>query len=203
MRHLLTVIIVFVISTIIYLTVDWNSLNLSLSNHSETDKHADNLFETDLTVNDDIDIAENAELWLDTIMSAKGHSFGYSGDVSMWGGWYYDSVFVGDDIMLQYDSVAPSTLKLNLFTRDLIVDLGDDQALDKIKNFMNPIDGFMRYQKSYEKCLDSVMDETYGLIKYMGGFSFTADYADSCLEHADVISRFICYLSSVSENEKP
>lgn len=146
--------------------------------------------------------AEEAKnLWIDTVMSAKGHAFGYSGDITEWGGWYFDTIPVGDDQMLRYDSIAPATLKLSLITRELLVDLGDPEAPEKIIDFMKPIDGFMRFQKSYEETLDSVFDEEYGLFKCTGYFSYTADYADSCIINSDRINRFICELSGVSQSE--
>lgn len=102
------------------------------------------------------------ELWVDTVAYANGHSFGYSGDVTEWGGWYFDTIPVGDDIMLSYDSVGPSSVKLGLVTRELIVDLNDSDSPDKIKQFLNPLAGFRRFQNDYEEVLDSVVDEEYG-----------------------------------------
>lgn len=117
-------------------------------------------------------------------------------------GWYLDTVYVGDDNMLCVDSVGPSTLRLSLVTREIIVDLGDSDATTKIINFMNPIDGFTRFRKNYEQFIDSILDEEYGLIKYMGEFSFEADYADSYYEKAEKINHFICKLTETSETEK-
>lgn len=145
--------------------------------------------------------AEGVNMWIDTIMCAKGHAFGYSGDVTEWRGWYMDTVLVGDDIMLRYDSVGPSTLRLSLVTRELLVDLGNPEALEKIRDFMKPIDGFKRFKKGYEECLDSVVEE-YGTIKNMGSFSFEVDYPDSCMTNAVKINRLICELTGLSENEK-
>lgn len=99
-------------------------------------------------------------------MYAKDHSFGYSGDVSIWGGWYFDTICVSYDQMLSYDSVGPSTLKPSLVTRNLLVDIGEPDALEKIRNFMMPVDGFRRFRKNYEKCLDSVYDEEFVYYKY-------------------------------------
>ena len=199
MKHLFTVIILSVIALVVYAIVDWDSINLSLSipsgenaafcNQSNIDTYFENPPEDD-------------KLWIDTVMFAKGHAFGYSGDISIWGGWYYDTICVGDDRMLTYDSVGPSTLKLSLVTKSLIVDLGDSDASAKIRNFMLPIDGFRRFKNNYEQCLDSVTDEEYGTWEYMGEFSFTVDYPDSSMENAGKINRFICELSGISENEK-
>lgn len=146
-------------------------------------------------------------LWTDTIMFADGHYFGYSGDVSMWGGWLFDTMPVGDDQMLRYDSVGPSTLKLSLVTRDLVIDLRDPDAAAKIKAFMQPVDGFKRFNKSYEKCLDTIVFEETSLferdtMKYMGKFIFTVDYPDSCIGNKEIINRFICELTGISESEK-
>lgn len=149
----------------------------------------------------DTNIPYEEKIWIDTVIYADGHSFGYSGDVSMWGGWYFDTIFVGDDRMLSYDSVGPATLKLSLITRDILVDLGKQDTPQKIRNFMQPIDGFARFRKRYEQCLDSVVDEEYGVIKYMGEFSFETDYPDSCNENAEKINRFICELTLNSEIE--
>lgn len=175
--------------------VDWNSFDSSRflqptgssSNNEESD--------------------EAESLWTDTIMFAGGHSFGYSGDVSMWGGWLFDSMPVGDDQMLRYDSVGPSTLKFSLVTRNLVIDLRDPDAAAKIKAFMQPIDGFKRFNKSYEKCLDTIVFEETSLferdtMKYMGKFNFTVDYPDSCIGNKETINRFICELTGISESEK-
>ena len=134
------------------------------------------------------------QLWIDTIMFVKGHSFGYSGDVSDWDGWYYDTVRVGDDRMLTYDSVGPSTLRLNLVTRSITVDLGSKDAAGEIKNFLKPIDGFKRYERRYTVVIDSVFDEDYGMLKSWGEISFTADYADTCNANAGKINRFMVEL---------
>ena len=150
MRKFIFIIIGTFLALAILSFIDWNSFDSSRflqptgssSNNEETD--------------------ETESLWTDTIMFAGGHSFGYSGDVSMWGGWLFDSMPVGDDQMLRYDSIGPSTLKLSLVTRDLVIDLRDPYAAAKIKAFMRPIDGFKRFNKSYEKCLDTIVfEETY------------------------------------------
>lgn len=191
MKHLLTLILTSVVVFIIYASVDWESIDLSLPALKEV---------SNATPDNDSD--DDEKLWIDTIMYAEGHSFGYSGDVSMWGGWYFDTIFVGDDQMLQFDSIAPSKLKLSLITRELFVDLGDHDAANKIRAFMNPLEGFHRFQQKYEECLDSVTDEEYGIWKYMGEFSFTVDYPDSSKVNANKINQFICELTGISENEK-
>lgn len=155
--------------------------------------------------NEEPDEAES--LWTDTIMFVGGHSFRYSGDVSMWGEWLFDTMPVGDDQMLRYDSVGPSTLKLSLVTRNLVIDLGDPDAAAKIKAFMQPIEGFKRFNKSYEKCLDTIVFEKTSLferdtMKYTGKFNFTVDYPDSCFGNKETINRFICELTGISESEK-
>lgn len=177
------------------MTVDWRDIDFSLSfptfaesSHEEQEE----LFQ----------YYESAvELWVDTILNSNGHSFGFCGDVTEWGGWYFDTIPVGDDIMLNYDSIGPSSVKLNLVTRDLIVDLTDSDASDKIRKFLNPISGFKRFQNSYEVVLDSVVDEKYGTMRCYGYFTFTADYVDTCHENAAKINRFICDLTGISKAE--
>jgi len=191
MRKLLLVIIAAVIAIAVFMNVNWRDFDLSLSIPSFAST----------SVNDETDSEENDELWTDTIMCAGGHAFGYRGDISMWGGWYFDTIPVGDDRMLCCDSVGPSTLRLSLVTRQLIVDLGSPDAADKIREFLNPIDGFKRFQQEYEVCLDSLEDEEYGTMKCMGLVSIVADYADSDNDNADKLNRFICDLTDVSKNE--
>lgn len=196
MKHLLTFILVSVISIVIYASVDWESIDLSLPTLSEAKKDTTVSFiEGDSAEVDD-------KLWIDTIMYANGHAFGYGGDISMWDGWYLDTIFVGDDRMLQIDSVGLSTLKLNLVTRELIVDLGEKDVADKIRIFLNPINGFHRFQERYEECLYSETDEEYGAWEYMGSFNCIIDYPDSSFVNARKINRFICDLTGISENEK-
>lgn len=74
MRKFIFIIIGAFLALAIVSFVDWNSFASfrflqptgSSSNNEEPD--------------------EAESLWTDTIMFAGGHSFGYSGDVSMWGG---------------------------------------------------------------------------------------------------------------------
>ena len=199
MKHLFTAMIVSVLVLVVYASVDWSNLDLSLSTSPEETAIVSSQSYNDTSSEDSV---ENDRLWIDTVMYAKGHAFGYSGDISMWGGWYLDTIFVSDDNMLRYDSVGPSTLKLSLITRELLVDLGDEDVADKIITFLNPINGFQRFQQNYAECLDSVTDEEYGTWKYLGEFSFTVDYPDSNMDNAGKINRFICELSGISENEK-
>lgn len=193
MRHLLTTALCAIVAIAIYMNVDWSNLDFSLSMPTFASTTAEHESER---LEDEYD-----DLWMDTVMFVKGHSFGYSGDVSMWDGWYFDSIPVGNDNMLSYDSVGPSTLKLSLVTRTITVDMGDSNASDKIKNFMNPISGFKRCQKSYEAVLDSFMTEKYGTFKCMGYFSACIDYADSSLYNSGLINRFICDLTGISKIE--
>jgi len=199
MKHLLTFMIISAIVTVVYVSVDWDSIDLSLSSLSSEsagdESEQDSSFEK-------ADYEEDDNFWIDTVMYAKGHAFGYRGDVTMWGGWYLDTVFVGDDNMLRYDSVGPSTLKLSLVTRDLIVDFGDKNVADKIRAFLSPISGFRRFQHNYEECLDSMTDEEYGTHRYIGELSFTVDYPDSGRENAAKINHFIGELTGISEIEK-
>lgn len=195
MRKFIFILIGAFLALTILSFVDWNSVGSSLS-----------LQPTGCSSNNE-EPDEAESLWTDTIMFAGGHSFGYSGDVSMWGGWLYDTIPVGDDQMLRYDSVGPSTLKLSLVTRDLVIDLRDPDAAAKIKAFMQPVDGFKRFNKSYEKCLDTIVFEETSLferdtMKYMGKFNFTVDYPDSCIGNKETINRFICELTGISESEK-
>ncbi len=202
MKYLLTIMIGSIIAIAIFITIDWKDLDLSLSFPSVADITSAQKTVTDTVSDDHSELEEDIKLWIDTVMYAKGHAFGYSGDLSIWGGWYLDTVCVGNDQMLTYDSVGPSTLKLSLVTREIIVDLDDSDVINKIKNFMNPIDGFKRFNKRYEECLDSLYYEGYGYDEYMGGFSFEADYPDSCNENVGKINRFICELTGISETEK-
>ena len=115
--------------------------------------------------------------YIDTVMYAKGHTFDSRGDITCWQGWYFDSVCVGNDLMLTYDSVGPSKLRLSLVTRDLSVDLGDPDAAAKIKALMQPLDGFTRFERRYEQCLDSATEEDHAPMeyRYMAYFTFVAD----------------------------
>ena len=202
MKHFPTVIIGSVIAITIFMMLAWDNMDLSLSVQSAANTTYNQLSHLDTSSPDQTELEEEDELWFDTVMYAKGHAFGYSGDVSIWGGWYIDTVCVGNDNMLQYDSVGPSKLKLSLVTRELIVDLGDSEVICKIKDFMKPIDGFKRFNKRYEECLDSLYYEGYGFAEYMGGFSFEVDYPDTCIDNASQINRFICDLTGLSESEK-
>lgn len=194
MRHLLTVIIGTIVFIALFIAVDWRDIDLSLSMPSLATESRPSQHDED----DDEEYVQ--KLWIDTIMYASGHSFGYEGDVTMWGGWYFDTIPVGEDIMLSYDSVGPSSLRLSLVTRDIIVDLGDPKALDKIKDFLSPLKGFKRFNQDYEETLDSIVDEEYTLT-CTGYYSFTADYADSCTQNAAVINKFLCDLTGISKSE--
>lgn len=188
MRHLLVVIISVLIAIGLSLAVDWGSFHMpSFKDDPSSTEY--NKFE---------DYSER--LWIDTIMYAKGHAFGYSGDVSMWDGWYFDSIPIGNDIMLTCDSIGPSLLTLSLVTRQETIDMGDSDAPEKIREFMQPITGFKRFHKNYEEILDSFTDE-YGTFTCTGYFSSCIDYADSCTLNSDLINRFICSLSDISKAE--
>lgn len=141
--------------------------------------------------------ADSDRPYIDTIMCTRGHAFGYSGDITVWDGWYLDSVKVGDDLMLEYDSVGPSALRLSLVTRDITVDLSSDNAAKAIRDFLGPIEGFRRYQKKYEVCIDSVVDEKYGLLKCTAYYSFTADYAEPGTANASALNKFMCDLTYI------
>lgn len=148
------------------------------------------------------DLEEDHYLSFNIILSAKGHDFGYKGENSDWGGWYLDTICIGYDNILKCDSVNPSTLKFNLVTRELLVDLGDSAALEKIRAFMGPLEGFKRYRKQYEVCLATTITEDNYIDKYPGYFTFEADYPESNNVNADKINGFICELAEQSELEK-
>lgn len=197
MRKFIFIIIGAVATMAIFSFTDWNIFGSSLSLHPIASASSD----------EGTDDTEYEGLWIDTIMYTGGHAFGYSGDVSMWGGWYFDTIHVGDDLMLTYDSVGPSTLKLSLVTRELILDLRDSEAAANIRAFMQPIKGFLRFQRNYEKCLDTIVFEETTLferdtMEYMGEFTFTVDFPDSYIENREAINRFICNLTGISESEK-
>lgn len=154
----------------------------------------ESLTDTSSPYNATLSEAESDVLWLDTVMYAKGHAFGYSGDVSEWDGWYFDTIKVGDDRMLSCDSIGPSILRLDLVTRQTTVDLGSPNAAGQIRRFLNPIAGFKRFHKKYELCIDSVFDEEYGMMRCWGEISYLADYADTCRPDADNINRFMISL---------
>lgn len=178
------------IAVVVYIIVDWSNANFSIVAPSSATT-------TKSTTDEDSKINK---LRIDTIMYAGGHSFGYEGDISMWGGWYFDTVRVGDDRFLRYDSVAPTSLRLDLITRTTIVNLAAPNAQTQIEEFLAPVEGFQRFQKHYEVCLDSVVDKEYGLLKCMGYFSFTSDYPDSCMENVAKINRYICDLAGVAQD---
>lgn len=176
------------------MVVDWKDIDFSLATKSFA-------AETTEQQTEDDDSEVYNKFWIDTVMYAAGHSFGYDGDASMWGGWYFDTIPVGDDIMLNYDSVGPSSLRLTLVTRDLVVDLGDPEAAEKIRNFLSPLNGFKRFQEDYEEEMDSIVTDEY-VSKCTGYYSFTADYADSGTPNAGLINKFICDLTRISKSEK-
>ena len=89
MKHFPTVIIGSVIAIAIYMTLAWDSIDLSLSVQSAAKTTYNKLSPPDTSSADqtELELEEDDELWFDTVMYAKGHSFGYCGDVAMWGGW--------------------------------------------------------------------------------------------------------------------
>lgn len=182
MKRVLSVFFGFTIALFFFMTVYAKDCDATLS-----DEKSELKVDTDLRV--------------DTVMYAKGHAFGYSGDISMWGGWYLDTVCIGYDNMLQYKTVGPSTLKLSFVTRELTVDLGDADVVEKIQRFMEPIDGFKRFRKRYSESIDSIYYEDEGYYSFIGGFSFEVDYPDNCNENYGKINRFICELANISETE--
>lgn len=135
----------------------WNSTDLSLSSISGDDKNYDEQLNICNTFVEIEESEESVKLWVETIMCANGHAFGYRGMFQC--GVDGITIFVGDDNILQYDSEVPSTLKLSLVTRELIVDLGEKDLADKIRIFLNPIKGFYRFKESSEECLYPETDE--------------------------------------------
>lgn len=86
MKYFPTVIIGSVIVIAIFMAWAWDSMNLSLSVQSTANTTYNKLSPPDISSADQTELEENDKLLIDTIMHAKGHSFGYCGDVSMWGG---------------------------------------------------------------------------------------------------------------------
>lgn len=75
MRHLLTAIFVSIIAIVLFMEVDWRAVDFNLSLPTLADTSHDEPAQYD----------ESAEeLCVDTVASANGHSFGYSGDVTEW-----------------------------------------------------------------------------------------------------------------------
>ena len=122
-----------------------------------------------------VDYMSDDYFYIDTVMYAKGHTFGSRGDITCWQGWYFDSVCVGNDLMLTYDSVGPSKLRR-----------------------------VPRFERRYEQCLDSATEEEHAPMeyRYMAYFTFVADCPDSAVAGREKINRFICDLTGVSEIEK-
>lgn len=202
MQHLRNLVLATVMAIAVGLSLDWKDLNISLSFLSTAATTSGHNSLPDIGCLDLSEEEEDVDWWLDTVMYAKGHAFFYRGDLSSGGRWYLDTVCVGNDLMLTYDSIGPSSLKLSLVTREIIVDLEDPYVVDKIKKFMNPIDGFNRFGKRYEECLDVVSYEGEGSNEYMGRFFFEADYLDNSNQNFGKICRFISELAGTSENEK-
>ena len=201
MRNILFVIGGVIIAVTVFVNIKWHSDGSMLPIQPAEDGYAAN---TTLSVIEQENASESAskKLWIDTIMFARGHSFGYSGDISDWDGWYYDTVRVGEDFMLRYDRVGPFTLRLNLITRQTTVDLGSPDAAGRIKSFLSPIAGFKRFHKKYIVSLDSVYDEDYGMMRSWGEISFLADYADTSEPNADKINRYMVELVCKTCNTK-
>lgn len=193
MRHLLTTITGVIVFAALFMTVDWRDFNLSLSMPSSVSETKYDVVEKEIYEFDD-------KLWISKVMETARHSFGYEGDISMWGGWYFDSIFVGDDRMLRYDSVGPTSLSLNLIANELTVDLEDPMASEKIKDFFRPIKGFKRFHQDYKEVLDTIEDAEYPYT-CTGYYTFTADYADSCVQGAGKINKFLCNLTGISKSE--
>lgn len=188
MRKLLPLVAVAIIAVGVIAWVVGNRVNRSGEEPSGFDKLEEAVANTE------------KRLWEDTIAAIAGHSLTYKGDITDWDGVYYDGVRVGDDIMLKYDSVGPTVWRLDLATRELLVDFKDPKAGEKIRAFMDPLGGLKRFRKSYSEVLDSVEEEGSKWY-FTGSFSFMADYADTCLKEAAQINRFLCDLTGISKSE--
>lgn len=193
MRKIIVVIIAAIIVITVFANIDWHHSDSAQSGRQPV---YDNKILTETESKLETESVQQTEskivstrLWLDTVMYANGHAFGYDGDITDWGGWYFDTICVGLDRMLTYDSIAPSTLQLNLITRKITVNLGSRYAARQIKKFLGPISGFKRFHKKYELCVDSVYDEDYGMLRTWGEITFSADYADTCQQNADKINQ--------------
>ena len=128
--------------------------------------------------------------------------FDSSVDISDWEGWFFDTIYVDNDNMLTCNAVGLDSLKLELVTRDMIVDMRDPDALDKIKGFLAPLSGFKRMDARYDVCIDSIVDEEYGVFECMGSIVLSADFADSCIERSQQINQFVCELMLTSNNNQ-
>lgn len=172
--------------------------------NSESDclSAGDSMAAADYPPETDVEAAQTDDgLWFDTIMFTGRHALRYCGDVSDWGGWYYDSIFVGDDMMLQYDSAGPTSVKLNLVTRQMVVNLDESDAARRISRFLGPVSGFRRFDKECSELLDSVFDEEYGPLTCQGRFVLTIDYVDPDYDDAALIDNFMLQLAGVGYND--
>lgn len=160
-----------------------------------SDINCDTILDDSVTIN--IIPDEYVDFYITPVMKAGRHVFGYAGDISRWGGWYLDNTLVGDDYMLRYDSVGPSSLKFDLVTRQVTVDLRSPSSAQKLKRFMRPIDGFKRFHRKQTVCVDSADTEEYGKIRTIGEFSLVADYIDGN-EKSDMINQYVCKLACES-----
>lgn len=139
MRHHITIITGFAIIVAVFMIVYGRSSDLSLSDPSVVNT-ADKQSKPNTPQDNQTEPEEDVRLWLDTVLYAHGHALAYSGVA-----WYIDTVCIGTDNILRYDIVGPSILKLSLVTREITFNIGDSGAIERIKNFMNPIDGFTRF----------------------------------------------------------
>lgn len=195
MRKILAIIVITIIATIVFVNLRHSDSSQSVNTQENISDYT-SLSESEIETESETD-SISRKIWIYTIMYANGHSFGYSGDISDWDGWYFDTIHVGDDRMLSYDSIGPSTLRLDLVTRQIAVDLGCADAGERIKGFLDPIDGFKRFYRKYDECIDSTFYDDYGWEKKRGMFSFMADYATANLKNADVLNR--CMLDLVCD----
>lgn len=194
MKRLLSAGIAVIAFIVIFVAINWKDIPFSFSMPSLAVEVAA------AQQNEKDSVGYAKKRGVGTVMEAAGHCFRYEGDLTSWDGWYFDSIPVGDDIMLCYDSVGPSSLKLSLITHEIVIDMGDPKAPDKIKEFLSPLEGIKRFHQDYEEVLDTVDVFDYPYL-CTGYYSFTADYADSCTQHAALINKYVCDLSGITPSD--
>lgn len=198
MRHLITVIVLAFVAVTVYLKVDWEGLDFSRyipsgltarggGDDSSPAKAADSMSD---------------DLYFDTIMCAEGHALAIGISYTSWDGLYFDTVCVGHDNMLRFDSVGPSSIRLWVAKRALTVNLGDKDAAEKIRAFLGPYNGYKRLQQRYEERIFVDTLDSGDIFEGTGTYSILIDYPDTCMANAGKIKGFICELTGISDYEK-